>query len=264
MLLSTLYAKTIDEVWHRLIFELVEAGSKNHLIYEINKGSYEKQKRLEFDCITFNIEYPGANPRIPIINPQLGIPSPVDEKYAEEYAVNYIVAGKQLEKNEQYTYASRINNQVFKPNSEEFIRYSEGFKIKDNIIKGDYVIPIKEIIAMYKSIAPHYRTNQGCLEIGQPSDITLVDPPCCRLIDTKIKNGKLHFYLYFRSWDLWAGLPVNLYGFQMLKELMAQEIGVNDGEIVAFSKGLHLYDHFWDLAKILARKDPKTFKFMGE
>jgi thymidylate synthase len=30
---------------------------------------------------------------------------------------------------------------------------------------------------------------------------------------------------------------------------MAKEIGVEDGEIIAASKGLHLYDYCWDLAQ---------------
>jgi len=33
-----------------------------------------------------------------------------------------------------------------------------------------------------------------------------------------------------------------------LKEYMAKEIGVEDGEIIASSKGMHLYDYCWDLA----------------
>jgi len=37
----------------------------------------------------------------------------------------------------------------------------------------------------------------------------------------------------------------------LLKEYMAKEIGVNDGGLAAFSKGLHLYEHCWDLAKIV-------------
>jgi thymidylate synthase len=36
----------------------------------------------------------------------------------------------------------------------------------------------------------------------------------------------------------------------MLKEYMAQEIGVEDGQIIAASKGLHLYDYVWELAKL--------------
>jgi thymidylate synthase len=35
-----------------------------------------------------------------------------------------------------------------------------------------------------------------------------------------------------------------------MKEYMASEIGVEDGEIIASSKGLHLYDYAVPLAKI--------------
>jgi thymidylate synthase len=48
-------------------------------------------------------------------------------------------------------------------------------------------------------------------------------------------------------------MPTNLGGLQTLKEYMAGEIGVRDGEIHAFSKGLHLYEHAWDLAKMVLR-----------
>ena len=75
-----------------------------------------------------------------------------------------------------------------------------------------------------------------------PSDIKLDDPPCLRIIDTRVRYGKLHFILYFRSWDLWGGFPSNLGGLQLVKQYMAEEIGVEDGEIIAVSKGLHLYD----------------------
>jgi thymidylate synthase len=34
---------------------------------------------------------------------------------------------------------------------------------------------------------------------------------------------------------------------------MAGEIGVKDGELVAMSKGLHLYEYSWDLAKVAVR-----------
>jgi thymidylate synthase len=34
---------------------------------------------------------------------------------------------------------------------------------------------------------------------------------------------------------------------------MADEIGVADGELVAMSKGLHIYEYCWELARIAAR-----------
>ncbi|MFC2060174.1 hypothetical protein ACFLTZ_03650 [Chloroflexota bacterium] len=40
------------------------------------------------------------------------------------------------------------------------------------------------------------------------------------------------------------------------KEYVAEEIGVNDGYLVAFSNGLHAYQHCWDLAGIMPRIIP--------
>jgi thymidylate synthase len=36
---------------------------------------------------------------------------------------------------------------------------------------------------------------------------------------------------------------------------MASEIGVEDGEIIAMSKGLHIYDYVWELARITTSMD---------
>jgi thymidylate synthase len=65
-----------------------------------------------------------------------------------------------------------------------------------------------------------------------------------------VRYGKLHFFVYFRSWDLWGGFPANLGALQMLKEDMAKRIGVEPGETIAYSKGLHLYKYIWELAQL--------------
>jgi thymidylate synthase len=112
---------------------------------------------------------------------------------------------------------------------------------------------IEEVIEMYKKDG--YRTNQACMSVSTPEDINLDDPPCLRQIDTRINDGKLHFVVYFRSWDLWNGFPANLGAIQLLKEYISAEIGVEDGEIIASSKGLHLYDYIWELAKLRTCKN---------
>jgi len=92
------------------------------------------------------------------------------------------------------------------------------------------------------------------LQIGQPSDMLLKDPACCRHIDTRIQDNKLHFFPYFRSWDGFGGMPANLGAIELMKQYVAGEIGVENGEIIASSKGLHLYDHVWPLAEGLRKK----------
>ena len=61
--------------------------------------------------------------------------------------------------------------------------------------------------------------------------------------------------LVHNSWDLFSGFPANLAGIQVLKEYMAGEIGVEDGEMIVESKGLHLYGYAEDLAKLRCMKE---------
>ena len=83
---------------------------------------------------------------------------------------------------------------------------------------------------------------------------------CLRHIDTRIQDGKLNFYPYFRSWDLWGGLPANLAAIELMKQYMANEIGVENGEIIATSKGCHIYSYIFEMAEIVRGKTCKEFK----
>jgi thymidylate synthase len=76
--------------------------------------------------------------------------------------------------------------------------------------------------------------------------------PCLRHIQPRIIDSKLHFVVYFRSWDLWGGFPVNLGGIQTLKEAMVEEIGngLQDGSLIGISPGLHIYDHVEVVAQV--------------
>ena len=141
-----------------------------------------------------------------------------------------------------------LKNKIFK--SEGDFLYSE-----KSALDGSYneIDQVDTVIKTYKTGG--HRNNQMCMEIAQPNDITLKDPPCLRSIDTRIQDGMLHFYIYFRSWDLWGGVPSNLAGISLLQEYMANEIGVECGEFICTSKGLHLYDHALDIAQIRCCKE---------
>lgn len=212
MRLTFIEARDLPDAWFQCIYEILEKGQE----YVIDRGSYEGQKRLEFDYITVHIKFPGVKPLLPDIPPTLGIPNPVAEGYLEEYLPYLMTSVKQP--GEDYTY-------------------------------GQYLEPqIAEVIHMYKKDG--YKTNQAYMAVGDANSIMLKDPPCLRGIDTRISGEKLHFVVYFRSWDLWNGFPANLGAIQLLKEYMAESIGVKDGEIIASSKGLHIYDYVWELAKL--------------
>ncbi|MDY6878854.1 MAG: thymidylate synthase [Desulfatiglans sp.] len=220
MKLEFIEARDLPDAWFQAVYRLIETGTE----YVIDRGSYQGQKRLEFDYVTVHIKHPGVRPLLPDIPPSLGIPNPVVEGYLEEY-LPYLMTSEKVP-SEDYTY-------------------------------GQYLEPqIAEVIRMYKSDGPG--TNQAYMTVGDPQSIYLGDPPCLRGIDTRIREGKLHFVVYFRSWDLWNGFPANLGAIQLLKEYMASSIGVGDGEIIAASKGLHLYDYVWELAELRTAKTRST------
>ncbi len=228
----------LDDAWFQCLNAILEKGH----IYTITKGSYEGQRRLEFDFAVVHVKKP-AHQIIPIIPEGMSIPAPTDMDYIQNY-LSYLVTGQKTD-TEDYTYGERLVDPKVKIKS---ITQNENL-IKEMPLE---VNQIEEVIKLYKTKG--HGTNQAIMEIGMPSDIKLVDPPCLRLIDTRIRYGKLHFILYFRSWDLWGGFPSNLGGLQLVKDYMAEEIGVEDGEIIACSKGLHLYEYAWELAKIRTKK----------
>lgn len=201
------------EAWFLCLAKTLNEGFE----YKIDRGSYAGQRRKELDMVVIHIAFPGARPLIPDV-PQ-GVPPPTTMEYIESYLPYLMTAHKK--EGEQYTYGQYLEKQIAK------------------------------VIEMYKRDG--INTNQAYMAVGNENSIDLPDPPCLRMIDTRIRGGKLNFVVYFRSWDLWAGFPSNLAAIQLLKEYMASEIGVEDGELVAMSKGLHIYDYAWELAKAVVR-----------
>jgi len=211
--ISVIEARDLSEAWFLCLGKTLTEGHD----YKVERGSYVGQYRKELDFVTVQVRYPGTRPLVPDV-PQ-GVPPPTSMEYIESY-LPYLMTSHKAE-GEQYTYGQYLETQI------------------------------AEVIKMYKEDG--YNTNQAFMAVGNEQSISLSDPPCLRMIDTRIRDDKLNFVVYFRSWDLWAGFPSNLAAIQLLKEYMSSEIGVGDGEIIAMSKGMHLYQYAWDLARATAR-----------
>jgi thymidylate synthase len=149
-------------------------------------------------------------------------PPPTNDEKIIVYFLEYIMSEK-VHGNEDYTYGSFIKPQLQK--------------------------------AIDLLIATNGNTNQSCISVGDRQSIFLKDPPCLRTITFKVVEKKLNMTVLFRSWDLYAGLPENLGGLQMLKEYVLSQIedyiDVIDGNLIAYSDGLHIYDQYFDLANAL-------------
>jgi thymidylate synthase len=204
-------AFTIGDAWREVMHLCLRQGYD----FVVKGGSYKGQIRKQLPYVVIRILSPGKRPLAPIMPPC--IPPPTTDENIEEYFATYLM-GADLRQNEQYTYGSFIVPQI------------------DRAIK---------ILLDSKG-----NSNQACISIGDRESINLPDPPCLRTVAFKIVEGRLNMSVFFRSWDLFTGLPENLGGLQLVKEYVLAHlslINVQDGEIIAYSDGLHLYEQYFDL-----------------
>jgi thymidylate synthase len=254
----TIQARDLPDLWFQAVHDILDKGRR----VIIDRGSYAGQTRLEYDYFIGHVKYPGTKPLLPDIPAGCGLPNPVEEAYiygGQGYQRSYIeyLMSARKEPGESYTYGERLVKVPLRGDKLTWWKMHALEIVDHRAVDGKIVFEengelfinqIEWVIDTYKKYG--HRNNQMVLQVAHPSDLTLLDPPCLRSIDTRIQDNKLYFFVYFRSWDLWGGLPANLAGIQHLKEYMAAEIGVQDGEMIVESKGLHLYGYAEDLAKM--------------
>ncbi|MBU1255747.1 thymidylate synthase [Patescibacteria group bacterium] len=225
--------------------------------YLITKGSNEGIHRAGLPII-IEIGFPGVRPLAVIMPEGSSISPPTTQDDIEEYASYLMTPARAL--NEHYTYGEDLYWQI------DWVikHYKEGgfgnnhcymtVGRPETVHHYDTDVEYGEVIVVTnretgEDIRVYDRSNAWNRNPdNKPSS------QCLRGIDTWIDKGKLNFWVYFRSWDLWGGLPANLATIQNLKAYMAGEIGVKDGEMIVESKGLHLYGYAEDLAKLRCLK----------
>jgi thymidylate synthase len=207
--------RTIEDVWRDAMWCTIKKGYD----YIVEVGSYKGQIRRQLPYIVIKIEEPWSKPLAVKIPENLGFSSPTSEDKIYNYFANYLMSDVKPD-NTEYTYGQYIFDQI------------------DQVIN--------------KLINSNGNTNQATITIGDNKSIYLKDPPCLKIIDFKVVDGKLNMNVYFRSWDLFVGLPENLGGLQLLKEYVLSFLdGIEDGEIIAYSSGVHIYEMYFDLVNML-------------
>ena len=66
-------------------------------------------------------------------------------------------------------------------------------------------------------------------------------PPCHKTYQFHVADGRLNGLLYQRSCDVALGLPFNLWSAALLQRMLAQQAGLEPGELVWMGGDTHLY-----------------------
>ncbi|MEP0390723.1 MAG: thymidylate synthase [Erythrobacter sp.] len=66
-------------------------------------------------------------------------------------------------------------------------------------------------------------------------------PPCHKTYQFHVADGRLNCLLYQRSCDVALGLPFNLWSAALLNRMLAQQAGLEPGELIWMGGDVHLY-----------------------
>jgi thymidylate synthase len=210
----------LDEAW----FAVLRATLDDELAYSytIQRGSFDGGgTRRQLHSLTLLVLYPETRPLAPVV-PQ-GFTPPTNNDNIEKY------------------FAEQLMNPVPAPN--EDYNYAQ------------FIVPhLSRVVELLRTTpyTNHAVINVGeAFESGDPNHAPKVYgyPPCLRCLHWVYREGAVHLYTYWRSWDLYAGLPENLGGLQLLNEYVAMEAGCVTGTLNAFSSGAHIYGYHRELVE---------------
>ena len=196
---SIIKAYSLEDFYFQTIYETVKTGRE----ITINKPDVDDTMRWQLDFLFGHIKRPESRPLLPQMPEGSSIPNPVDENYIDNNLQYYMT--NEINPNEEYTYGQFLSWQI------------------------------EWCIKHYKK----YPTTRHCyMQVGTPQMLKGYDlsppkhTPCLRAVDTFIKNNTLGFHIHFRSWNIWSAMPANLACLQLVKEYMAESIGVVNGEMI--------------------------------
>ncbi|MCG7606809.1 MULTISPECIES: thymidylate synthase [Mycobacterium] len=90
-------------------------------------------------------------------------------------------------------------------------------------------------------------SRRAVIQLFDANDLTgpgrYKDVPCTNTLQFFVRDARLHLMVTMRSNDAYIGLPLDVFAFTMLQELMAGELGVGIGRYIHSVGSLHIYDY---------------------
>ncbi|WP_374473054.1 thymidylate synthase [Phenylobacterium sp.] len=84
-------------------------------------------------------------------------------------------------------------------------------------------------------------------------------PPCHLLYQYFVSNGRLSCSLYQRSVDVGLGLPFNIIGASVLLRMLAQQCGLEPGELFWVGHDVHVYANHAESLALQRARTPRPF-----
>jgi thymidylate synthase len=118
---------------------------------------------------------------------------------------------------------------------------------------GGHIDQIAQVLRQLREDPDSRRMIVSAWNVAELSAMAL--PPCHLLFQFYVAAGRLSCQLYQRSADLFLGVPFNLASYALLTHLVAQQVGLDVGDLVWTGGDIHVYDtHVEQVTEQLSRE----------
>lgn len=109
---------------------------------------------------------------------------------------------------------------------------------------GSKINQIERIVAEIKNNPDSRRLIVNAWNVGEIDEMAL--SPCHHSFQFYVADGKLSCLVNQRSADMFLGVPFNLASYALLTHMMAQQTGLEVGDLVWTGGDVHIYDNHVD------------------
>lgn len=117
---------------------------------------------------------------------------------------------------------------------------------------------IDQIAGLVETIRRDPASRRQVVSAWNPGDLhAMALAPCHLLFQTHVADGRLSLQIYQRSADLFLGVPFNIASYALLTHMLAQQTGLEVGELIWVGGDCHLYLNHLDQAREQIGRAPR-------
>jgi thymidylate synthase len=120
---------------------------------------------------------------------------------------------------------------------------------------------IANVLSLLKANPASRRILFHAWNVAEIDDMAL--PPCHMVYQYHVARGRLNCMLYQRSVDLVLGAPFNWVGATALQLMLAQQAGLEPGELVWTGGDVHVYLNHLEQAQLQLGREPRPWPRMA-
>lgn len=118
---------------------------------------------------------------------------------------------------------------------------------------------IAQLVADLRANPDSRRMIVSAWNVGALQDMALA--PCHAFFQCYVADGKLSLQIYQRSADLFLGVPFNIASYALLVHMLAQQTGLQPGELVWTVGDCHIYLNHLEQVRTQLSRVPQAYSF---